>query len=438
MQGAGAAVRGPQLQQWPALRRLILWDATLKGDWGPCFAGCCLPELTQLELRNTRVGDDIAAALAAGHLPKLRSLKLANSAVTVQALHHLAYGRWPLLTSLGVSHPSYERGYCSEQQRREYKQHQYDPLFRSNWPLLERLCADGWGCIHLFTADQHSRWSKLKILKTSHVAFAPKAVLPSLKEAHLELIPRLEGLQGLQSLLMMRLPALERLTACVAVKCNYVTAEQIAAQQHWPQLTRLSLSDSNIGLESMLPLRGLTWPALKQLELSNSCIDATGMGDLAACELPSLEYIDLAWNNIDHDAMRHLSQVRWPLLYALNLNGSDMCPAATQCLVSAALPQLSDLQLQECGLTAGTFCILLKGKWPKLIYLELDDKDTLSRSNVVAACNGSLQRGDCSFEHVLHALLEMYPDVKGTAWEFTVWDSSITIRATMPRAHTIV
>ena len=71
VQDAGAAVTGPQLQQWPALRRLTLMHITLKSDWAASFSSCYLPELTQLDLSFTRVDDDIAATLAAGYLPKL-------------------------------------------------------------------------------------------------------------------------------------------------------------------------------------------------------------------------------------------------------------------------------------------------------------------------------------------------------------------------------
>ena len=284
------------------------------------------------------------------------------------------------------------------------------------------FCLPMAGDASICSQHQNSRWPELKTLRTSHVASAPVAVLPSLEDVHLDLG---STSVGLENLIMMHLPALEELTACVDVNRTCVTAKQVATKQHRPQLTLLNLNDSNIGLDSMLPLQGLALPALKVLMLSNSCIDATGMGDLAACALPNLEYIGLGWNEIDYDAMQHLSQARRPLLNTLSLNGHTMCPAAVQCLVSAALFQLSNLQLEECALTPGTFSILLKGKWPKMTCLELGEENMLSYSDVVAACTVCLSQGDCAFEHLLRALLKAYTDTEDNI----VGDNSITLQA---------
>ena len=299
---------GLDLHGWSALTSLNLTSTILTEAGAACLARSSLPELDTLALSFTRISDSAAAAIGKASLPKLQCAHLINTRLSVQGLEAVSKGQWPLLRRLDISHHlcGILPRYCSNAHWKQYQEHWRDPLTHSNWPLLQRLSAHNWSCIHLFTAAQECRWPGLEYLKTSCMHGKADAVLAHLEEVHLAFDHGVTAScshgvrpECLDTLLAMHLPALQTLTAWFDPGHTFLTAAQMV-KQDFPQLKALDLCGSNLGFHPMLPLLQTGWRHLTRLHLSDSLINEAALQVLVACAWPKLCNLDLSMNQIDH------------------------------------------------------------------------------------------------------------------------------------------
>ena len=231
------------IQQLGGLRTLSLERIDLTGATG--LAQCSLPELRRLCLACARTDEAVVTALVQCQLPRLRHLDLGYSKLTVPSLYLLAQGKWPLLTSLHIG--------TSTWWSQQHSQDAFDPLARSDWPLLRQLSAPG--------------WTQLKSFEASHMLGVANVVIAGLTCIKLKRVT----VACIDNLVAMHWPSLRSLTISTDHDFAILSAVgRIATLGTWPLLETLVLSHNLLNGNALSPLRHARWPLLRKLHLASS------------------------------------------------------------------------------------------------------------------------------------------------------------------------
>lgn len=163
---------------------------------------------------------------------------------------------------------------------------------------------------------------------------------------------------------------------------------------------------------SVLTQSNIHWPSLLELDLSYCQLDPVAISHLAAASWPCLALLDLRDTGLTHAALQHLCLGCWPVLTHLNVSRNNLSTDSISLLAQPAgpatkmtdwAPQLAVLDLSdnlttsERSLTASVIeqvttiywpCLqnlslqriipdldvmshLVKGRWPKLSFLDI-------------------------------------------------------------------
>ena len=281
-----------------------------------------------------------------------------------------------------------------------------DPLAGSNWPLLEKLSANGWLHIHVCSSDGLCRWPKLKSLAASFVVVKQA---PNL--AHLQsIILHDDGhLDCLAAVAEMHLPELQELVIILSGEpASCLGMSRLINGGTWPFLETLVLPGQKLGLQSMVPLLQVDWGLTQEIDLSANCLTSKAVGVMAACEWPILRELKLFFNQFDKDAIAHLVTGHWPELELLNLAYTYLDHACIQHLVQGQWPLLQHLDLSDNALTCDALPTLLQGHWPKLKLLYLHNNDDLLCEDVATVCDDTDSIEHCLFASLLFSKSEEY------------------------------
>ena len=335
-------------------------------------------------------------------MPNLQHLTIFDNSLTFLALQLLAEGQWPELRSLDIT---CWKEYCtSEDMKRTNRA--VDPLAHSNWPLLERLSAEGWIKVYLCNADGQCRWPKLIGLTASSVVSKPGMVLANLKSVCLG--PMTDP-DCIEALAQMQLPAMRDLEVALYHKCFTAVNFKALGKGHvWPVLRTLQLSSMNLGLHSVHPLTLADWQLLSEVDLSRNCLDREAMATLAACKWPQLTRLSLADNLLDDKATEHIVNGHWPMLEKLDLSYNHLDHIAMAHLVKGQWPLLRFLDLSVNCLDYVALQKLMQGHWPKLRCLRLLRSRGLACKDIVKACKDTARSETCVFVNLLLSKSEEY------------------------------
>ena len=145
---------------------------------------------------------------------------------------------------------------------------------------------------------------------------------------------------------------------------------------NWMALERLTLTDGHCG-QNKAPAFGwhqlswASWSCLTRLSLSDCQVGATAVGHLVKGDWPHLESLDLSNNHLTVSCISLLTTAKWPQLSRLDLSKCKPDGAATAKLVHGNWLCLQELCLSHNQLDVAALGVLAEGNWPVLKGLYL-------------------------------------------------------------------
>ena len=149
----------------------------------------------------------------------------------------------------------------------------------------------------------------------------------------------------------------------------------------WHFLRLLDLSHCRLAKEACSALQQASWPALETLLLQGNDIGADHILYLVQSHWPLLSHLDLCYNQVDDIGVHRLLGGGWPALKRLGLGGNFLNMNALQYL---SLGRWSGLEKLEVScFEKGVYAVigltsLVRGKWPKLRVLKIDNMDKIT------------------------------------------------------------
>ena len=343
-----------------------------------------LPQLTSLQLRLT---DCLYASglLAVGKWPLLQKLNLSHSRLSVIAMGGIKHGKWPGMRELllhncrldyqAISHltdASWHQLQLMDLRGNDLDGRDLANLSVGRWPSLATLHA---GNILEPVAWNHllaGQWPQLEKLTLT-------AKWPSVPAA--TGFPRPDP----YSVGPSRFSALKHLHIYQPQFCQSLAASLVSSWQ--ATLCSLDLKGCDITGAALQPFGQAHWPNLTTLILSCTDVDAEGIGHIVRGKMPMLQLLNLSLcQGMDAAAFRQLSASRWPELKTLTFGCAMLHPRPTamsaaavdeariNCvkpLTQAKWPKLEQLELRACTITVKALKVLVKGDWPELQRLDL-------------------------------------------------------------------
>ena len=93
-----------------------------------------------------------------------------------------------------------------------------------------------------------------------------------------------------------------------------VTALEVLAHGHWPQLRTLNLKyRARLEPGAVAQLAKAHWTNLVSLDLSRNSLGEAALADLVTAQWPALKHVNLSHNRLDAAAIAHLVKADWSL-----------------------------------------------------------------------------------------------------------------------------